>query len=131
MKSGTQQRIMASTAAVNWLLGWWGGTHRAVYFNGGTFDSGIPTDTNTQIYTAIGQDTSDALLYRNGVDFTVAGDAPSLSPTTASNDFFTNGLTHGFEASDSIVQEIILFDVAISSTDRTTIETDQATYYGV
>jgi hypothetical protein len=125
---GANRRILSGDANSNnnWLLGWWNGFQRSVYFSGtGVVNSGINTDFALQTYTAIGQGNANALLYRNNVDFSIAGNVSSTPPV---GNLITNG-TLSTEPSDCSIEEIIIWDQAI--TQNSILQADQMLYYGI
>jgi Alpha-L-arabinofuranosidase B, catalytic len=128
---GTVNRRILNTyqGAANWLLGWWNNTERSVYQNGtGLYNPPIPATTATQTYTAIGRAGSSlSLLYRNGVDFTGAGNATSSRPTET---LVTNGIGDA-ESSNCGIQELLLYNRGITDAERVKIETNVKKYHQI
>ncbi len=131
------KRVIASkyqdTPATNFLFGWWSGKERCVYFNGtGVYDSGIASTSSTQIYTAsspgIGQ---QCLLYRNGVDFSIAGGTTGVAPNFTVQTNGTGGYGAGEEGSDSFIYGIVFINRVISNYERMLIENSQKLRYSI
>jgi Alpha-L-arabinofuranosidase B, catalytic len=131
--AGTKGRILTTPSGQqNWNLGYWTGLQRSVYFNGsGVENSGITADNNIQLYTAIGRQSTTALLFRNGVDFTSQGNAQSNPPRTGTGSILgTNGAMFASnESSDCSIQEMIFWSSQLSQ--RTILESDQISYYQI
>lgn len=114
---------MLSSNSNNWLLGFHPGLERSAHFNGGNFTVyNTATTTANQIYTAVGQNTSNALIYRNSVELSLLS-VPSNRP----NDLQTAGAVGQW--SDGTMQELILFPVAIAGNQRIALENTQQSFY--
>lgn len=122
----TNNRILSGSP--NWLLGFWPNEQRCVYQNtSGAYSSGITATTNTQCYSTIGRGAGNlASLYRNGIDFTIAGNALSSAPSQL---YTTSTGYDNTEFSDCIIHEIITFDRQISDSNRSAIEQYQISSY--
>jgi len=129
LDGGANQRMLSGQG--NWLLGFWNGNEQSFYFQGGavgTYNSGVAATTNNQIYSSIGQGASNALAFRNGTSFSAqGGGVPSSPPTT----LLTSSYQTTSEFSNGTIQEITVFSNAITAAERSTIECNQGSYYGI
>ena len=114
---------MLSSGANNWLLGFHPGIERSAHFNGGNYTVyNTPTTPANQIYTAVGQNTNNALIYRNGSLLPLLA-VPSNRPI----DLITSGASGQW--ADGTMQEIVIVPTALNDAQRSSIENSQQSYY--
>lgn len=120
---GATSGRMLSSETNNWLLGFHPGIERSAHFNGGNYTvyNTPPTPAN-QIYTAVGQNTNNALIYRNGSLLPLLA-VPSNRPF----DLRTAG-AYG-QWADGTMQEIVIVPTALNDAQRSSIENSQQSYY--
>jgi trimeric autotransporter adhesin len=130
---GSKGRVLTTGfSQQNWHFGFWGTRQQTAYFGGGTENSGISANDNMQVYTAIGAGASNALTYRNGVQYNTS--TPSTPPAVNSSSLVaTNGgyASGSSEPSLSSICELILYGTSLSSIDRAFLDNNQISFYGV
>ncbi len=118
-----RQRVLS--AFNNWLLGWWGASKRQAYFDGWvTNPGGVSADSGVYLYTAVGTG-SLSTVYENGAQ--LASNANGLS---GPNGLVLGGWS-GSEYSDADFAEVIIYNQALSDTDRRKVEQYLGTKYGI
>lgn len=106
----------------NWLSGWWNALEDVAYFNGGFAGPEIPADTNWKQYTAKGDGASTGYLYSSGVllspNSTLFGNP---NGAIALSGYDSSGA--GNELSDGQIAEVLVYNSALSDSDRGLVET--------
>jgi len=123
--TGGSNNRMLSGINNNWLLGYWAGSKDMAHFDSWISPGGgIPSDTNWHLYTAVipgpGQNTK---IYGNG----------QMLYSNQNGVTGPNGLTlsgeYG-EYSDGEIAEVIVYNKALSDTERADVEKYLASKYG-
>jgi hypothetical protein len=119
---------MLSGLSNNWLLGYWGGAKNQYYCEGWNTASGTPvSDTNPYVWCGITQGGSlVSKAYNNGTLF-----ASSTGGVTAPNGLSLNGHLSSSEFSDGDLAEVIVYNSALSDSDRQKVETYLAYKYNI
>ncbi|OBQ33035.1 MAG: hypothetical protein AN485_19835, partial [Anabaena sp. MDT14b] len=128
LDGGANQRMLSGDPG--WILGFWGDRERVFGFNSnGALYNGAQTPTTAnQLYTAIGQGSATAGVFRNGTDISAQGGGdPSNRPTI----LYTSSNGVGGEFSNGSTQEIIVFNSSLSTTARKALERNQALFYAI
>lgn len=123
MRSTPNGRVLSSPGN-NWLLGWWGGLEDQAYYEGWIsqgWSAPNPTlvTTNPRLYTSVTNGTTGS-LYRNGT--LLASAAGWATPRGISV-----GGWNTTEYSNAAVSEVIVYNRALSPTERATVEQYLAT----
>lgn len=113
LTGGRNQRILSGWNN-NWLLGWWMGWRDVAYFEGWLPSTSVAADTSTRLYSA---------TILPGVRSTVWRDGTQLA-TSATATAMPRGLVVGgayvqtSEFSASAVSEVLVYDRALTDTER-------------
>jgi len=112
----------------NWLLGYWGGSGKQAYFEGWVSPGGgVANDMNWHVYSAV--------IPGPGQNSKVYGDGMLLysnqNGVTGPNGLSLSGHTAGSEFSNGDIAEVVVYNKALSDTERANIEKYLASKYGL
>ena len=114
MRSTPYGRVLTSPGN-NWLLGWWGGLQDQAYYEGWLYNPNTAPTTDARMYTSV-TNGSTGSVYRNG----------TLLSSSAAAVATPRGISVGggptWEYSNAAVSEVIVYDRALSQTERATVE---------
>ena len=108
---GTKARLLSGLSN-NWLLGYHGGNKNMAYFEGWVSSGGITADNDWHIYSST-QTASLSTVYENGAQL-----YSNANGVTGPNGLSLNGYQGTSEFSDGDIAELIIFNSALSDTDR-------------
>jgi hypothetical protein len=125
LTGGTNGRLLSGKAN-NWLLGYWGGAKDQAFFNGWVSPSGTPAaDTSWHTYSAVIPGSGSSSFYGNS----------TLIASNASGVAGPNGLAIGYlgagEFSDGEIGEILVYNRALSDSERLAVERYLSDKWGV
>lgn len=114
---GANARVLSSVTN-NWLLGYWGGGKNQAYFDGWVTPSGTPvTDTSWHVFSGVETGALSSVYADGGL---VASNAGGV---TGPNGLELGCNGGGTECSDADIAEVIIYNSALSATDRASVET--------
>jgi len=124
MTGGTMGRILSGLSN-NWLLGWHSNGWDRAYFEGWVYQPSTSSGTTAMIYSVILNGTNSS-VWRNGTQLVNASTAGITGP----NGLSLVGHNASSEFSDAQISEVILYNVALTTAQRTQVENYLNSRYG-
>ncbi|MFN8023827.1 MAG: prepilin-type N-terminal cleavage/methylation domain-containing protein [Acidimicrobiales bacterium] len=125
--TGAPAARILSSAAGNWLLGWWWGWQDQAYFEGWVSNPSTPVTTQAILYSTTIPTSSASTVYRNGTQ--IASNAGGVTPPAG---LAVGGSgTYTGEKSAAAISEVITYDRVLTTAERQETEQYLADKWGL